>query len=187
MRRGFLFLGADPAADAMDARRLQRDRLRDRIPGPDCIPSGAQQERSGRRRLPCGGGPVAGWQAIRTRYSHPLFAPAIRHPLLAIRYSPQNSRQPPASCRTVALSDRRTQPCTGTRGRSFSFRHAVPSGQRSCRWCRIKKSPSVADGDSQAFKPLLTEPERLPELPSCPWPFRAWHRPECRGPVSRSA
>ena len=125
--------------------------------------------------------------AIRTRYSHPLFAPAIRHPLLAIRYSPQNSRQPPASCRTVALSDRRTQPCTGTRGRSFSFRHAVPSGQRSCRWCRIKKSPSVADGDSQAFKPLLTEPERLPELPSCPWPFRAWHRPECRGPVSRSA
>ena len=25
--------------------------------------------------------------AIRTRYSHPLFAPAIRYPLLAIRYS----------------------------------------------------------------------------------------------------
>ena len=158
MRRGFLFLGADPAADAMDARRLQRDRLRDWIPGPDCIPSGAQQERSGRRRLPCGGGPVAGWQAIRTRYSpfairyslsatrYPLLAIryslsatrypllAIRYSLLAIRYSPQNSRQPPASCRTVALSDRRTQPCTGTRGRSFSFRHAVPSGQRSCRW-----------------------------------------------------
>ena len=107
MRRGFLFLGADPAADAMDARRLQRDRLRDRIPGPDCIPSGAQQERSGRRRLPCGGGPVAGWQAIRTLYSHPLFAPAIRtlyshplfapairHPLLAIRYSLSATRYP---------------------------------------------------------------------------------------------
>lgn len=114
---------------------------------------------------------------------------AIRYPLFAICHPPPplTTRQPPASCRTVALSDRRTQPCTGTRGRSFSFRHAVPSGQRSCRWRRIKKSPSATDGDSQAFKPLLTEPERLPELPSCPWPFRAWHRPECRGPVSRSA
>lgn len=169
MRRGFLFLGADPAADAMDVRRLQRDRLRDRMPGPDCIPSGAQQERSGRRRLPCGGDRLPDGR------------------LFATRYPPQNSRQPPASCRTVALSDRRTQPCTGTRGRSFSFRHAVPSGQRSCRWRRIKKSPSATDGDSQAFKPLLTGPERLPELPSCPWPFRAWHRPECRGTVSRSA
>lgn len=190
MRRGFLFLGADPAADAMDARRLQRDRLRDRIPGPDCIPSGAQQERSGRRGLPCGGGPVAGWQAIR----HPLFATryspsATRYPLLATRYSLLATELSPTSS---FLPDRcLVGPSDPTMYRyPWPFVFVSPCGAFRPEVVPVvqdKKSPSATDGDSQAFKPLLTEPERLPELPSCPWPFRAWHRPECRGPVSRSA
>ena len=173
--------GACSATDCgtgfLDRIAFRQELSRREAAGEDCRAVGD--------RLPDG-------RLFATRYSpsatrYPLLA--TRYSLLATRYSLLATELSPTSS---FLPDRcLVGPSDPTMYRyPWPFVFVSPCGAFRPEVVPVvqdKKSPSATDGDSQAFKPLLTEPERLPELPSCPWPFRAWHRPECRGPVSRSA